>query len=90
MSCSYETHCSKGPDRGFATAVKPYLCTGCNEVKNCIVGKSENRGGPINIALEPVCPLCKKGDHLINWDLLTCPKCGRSDMHYHYLSTPWD
>lgn len=90
MSCNYETNCSKGEDRGFVSAVKPFLCTTCGEVNNAIVGKSERRGGPINIPIEPTCNICKSNAGLEEWDLLTCPKCNKPDMHYHYLPIAWD
>jgi Zn finger protein HypA/HybF involved in hydrogenase expression len=90
MSCSYETECSKGPDRGFNTAVEHYLCLNCHEVGNVTTGKAERRGGPIVEKIQPTCRKCAATENLTSWDLITCPKCGKPDVYYHYLSSPWD
>lgn len=72
------------------TSVAPFICTKCAIVGNCTTGEAESRGGAINVKIDPICRECNSGENLKVWDLLTCPKCNEKQMHYHYLSIPWD
>lgn len=90
MNCAYETQCSKGDDRGMKYSVSPFMCTKCEIVTNCITGEAERRSGPISLSIVPRCSTCNSSDDLVKWDLLSCPKCNTKQMHYHYLSIPWD
>lgn len=90
MNCNYQTECSMGDDRGMNHSYSPFLCTNCEEVKNLITGDAEYRCGPISIPVTPKCKTCGRTDSLVKWDLLTCPKCKRKDMHYLDVSIALD
>ena len=89
FSCNHELICSNGPDRGFKVTVEPYFCKTCKTVENLVTGRSDSRGGEV-ISVDPICYTCNSSVELIKWDLVTCPKCNKPDMKYHYLSIPWD
>jgi Zn finger protein HypA/HybF involved in hydrogenase expression len=85
MSCKYETQSSMGQDRGMDHSFAPYLCRTCQTVENLIDGDAEYRCGPISVPVTPKCKTCESTNSLVRWDLLTCPKCEKKDMHYHHL-----
>ncbi len=90
MNCSYETECSMGPDRGMNHSYAPFLCNNCHIVENLITGNAERRSGPISIPVTPKCKSCQSAESIEAWDLLTCPICGKRDMHYYFLPIATD
>ena len=90
MSCNYETQCSMGADRGMNHSFAPYLCENCNTVENLITGDAEYRSGPISIPITPKCKTCESAESIVQWDLLTCPKCRKKDVHYHHIPIATD
>lgn len=90
MNCNYETKCCKGEDRGMSQSFAPFICSTCHTVENLLIGKSEHKCGPITVKIAPKCNKCNSTNSLIEWDLLTCPKCNNKDMQYHYLPILFD